>query len=213
MILSLHEQGTPEWRADRAGKATGSKAACIFAEGRTKGSEAVTRRDYRAQLVTERLTGIVADDGYVSKEMEWGTLHEPDARTAYEADTGNMVREAGFAYLPDLAAGASVDGFIEDGDGKGVFEAKCPKSAIHITYLQAKRLPPEYVAQCTHEVWITDAAFLDFVSFDPRMPEKLQLLRVRVYRSEFDLKGHEAGVRQFLGEVDLLEEQLRKMAA
>lgn len=213
-ILSEHAQGTPEWKLIRAGKATGSKAACIFAEGRTKGSEAVTRRDYRVQLVTERLTGRPAEDGFVSKEMLHGTETEPFARMAYEAATGAMVREAGFAYLPDLAAGASVDGFIDDdADGLGLLEAKCPKSATHIVYLQAKRLPPEYVPQATHEIWITGAAFVDFVSFDPRMPERLQLFKVRVYRNEFDLKAHEAGVRQFLGEVDALEAQLLKMAA
>lgn len=213
-ILSPHAQGTPEWLADRIGKATSSKAKCIFAEGRTKGAEAVTRRDYRVQLVTERLTGESQDDGYVSKDMAAGKENEPYARMAYEAETGAMVREAGFAYLPDVAAGASVDGFIDDDpDGLGVLEAKCPKSAIHIAYMQANRLPPEYVDQATHEVWITDAAFLDFVSFDPRMPEKLRLFRIRVLRAEFDLKAHEAGVLQFLTEVDALEEQLRKRAA
>lgn len=212
-LLSEHPQGSPEWRLIRAGKATSSKAACIFAEGRTKGTEATTRRNYRVQLVTERLTGQAQEDEYVSKDMLAGTENEPFARMAYEAATGNLVREAGFAYLPDLAAGASVDGFIEDADGKGVLEAKCPKSATHIGYVQANRLPPEYVAQATHEVWITDAAFLDFVSFDPRMPDYLQLFKIRIHRAEFDLKAHEAGVRQFLSEVDALEEQLRRRAA
>lgn len=198
----------------RAGKATGSRADCIFAKGRTAGAEATTRRNYRVQLVSERLTGTPQEDVFVSKDMQWGTENEPFARMAYEAATGSVVREAGFAYLPDLAAGCSVDGFIDDDkDGDGVLEVKCPKSAIHINYLQANRLPPEYVDQATHEVWITDAAFLDFASFDPRMPEKLQLFRVRVYRKEFDLAAHEVGVRQFLSEVDALEQQLRMRAA
>lgn len=215
-ILSPHAQGTPEWFADRLGKGTGSKAKCMFAEGRTKGVEATTRRDYRVQLVTERLTGVPQEDGFVSKDMQAGKDNEPMARLAYEAecDPGAMVREAGFAYLPDIAAGASVDGFIDgDKDGPGVLELKCPKSAIHINYLLAGRLPPEYVDQATHEVWITDAAFLDFVSFDPRTIGRLQLFKVRIYRKEFDLAAHEAGVLQFLSEVDALEQQLRRRAA
>ena len=67
--------------------------------------------------------GAPAEDGYISKEMQWGTDQEPFARMAYEAATGIVVREAGFVYLPDLAAGCSVDGFIGD---NGIFEAKCP---------------------------------------------------------------------------------------
>lgn len=213
-ILDPSPQGSPEWFAARLGKATSSKAKCIRAEGKTKGAEAVTRRDYRVQLVTERLTGVAQDDDYQSKHMLAGKENEPYGRMAHEAETGCIVRTAGFAYLPDLAAGASVDGFIDDDpDGNGVLEVKCPKSAIHVGYMLAKRLPPEYLAQATHEVWITDADFLDFVSFDPRMPEHRQLFRVRVYRKEFDLKGHETAVRQFLSEVDALEEQLRMRAA
>jgi len=94
-----------------------------------------------------------------------------------------------------------------------VLEAKCPKSAIHIAYMQANRLPPEYKDQVTHEVWVTEADFADFISFDPRLPGKLRLFRVRVYRNELDIKAHEAGVRQFLSEVDELEDRLRRMAA
>lgn len=213
-LLSDAPQGSQEWFAIRAGKATGSRAKCIFAEGRKKGEEATTRRDYRVQLVTERLTGKPAEDGFVSKEMQHGTEYEPYARMAYEAATRATVREAGFAYLADIPAGASVDAFIDDdAEGPGVLELKCPKSATHINYLQECRLPPEYVAQATHEVWITDAAFVDFVSFDPRMPDYLQLFKVRVYRSELDLKAHEAGVLKFLAEVDALETDLRKRAA
>lgn len=166
-LLSEHPQGTPEWREARAGKATGSMADCIVAKIKT--GEAAARRDYRVQVVTERLTCAPAEDGFVSKDMLWGTEHEPYARMAFEAETGELVQEAGFAYLPDVAAGCSVDGFV----GDGIFEAKCPKSATHIKYLMADKLPAEYVPQVTHNLWVTGAAFADFVSFDPRMPEDL----------------------------------------
>lgn len=204
-ILSSHAQGTAEWSLDRAGRATGSRARDIVAE--IKSGEAADRRDYRVQLVTERLTQKPQDDGYVSKEMQWGIDQEPYARMAYEAQTGQVVEEAGFAYLPDLAAGCSVDGFIED---EGIFEVKCPKSATHIKYLIAARLPPEYVPQVTHNFWITGRAFADFVSFDPRMPVDLQLFHVRIERSELDLAGYEKRLRAFLAECDALEEQLRQ---
>lgn len=208
-LISEHEQGSDGWRQVRAGRATASKAGCISAKAPNGKSEGTTRRDYRVQLVTERLTGAPADDAFVSKEMAWGTEQEPYARMAYEAVTGEDVRQVGFLYLPDLAAGGSPDSLIGD---EGLLEIKCPKSATHITYLQENRLPPAYVAQVTHNLWVTGCKFADFVSFDPRLPEYLQLFRVRVLREELDIKGHEAEVLRFLSEVDALEKSLRDRA-
>lgn len=210
-ILSEHAQGTDGWKAARAGKATGSRAGDILAKIKT--GEAAARRDYRVQLVTERLTGAPAADGFVSKEMQWGTEQEPFARMAYEIATSAIVKEAGFAYLPEIAAGCSVDGFIDDGGVMGLLECKCPKSATHIGYLQAGKLPSTYEPQILHNMWVTGAEFADFVSFDPRLPENLQLFRIRVVRDEAKIKAHEAEVMLFLSEVADLETQLRKRAA
>jgi hypothetical protein len=211
-LLSPHEQGTPEWYADRVGKVTGSKADCVKAEGKTKGTEATTRRNYRIQIVTERLTGVSQEeDGYQSRDMLAGKEQEPFGRMKMEAETGLIVEEAGFAYMPDLPIGCSVDGFV---DGRrGIVEGKCPKSATHIAYLQANRLPPEYVWQVTHNAYVTDAEFAYFFSYDPRLPENLQLLVVRIERAELPIKEYEAKLMQFLSECDALEQQLRKRAA
>ena len=48
-------QGTPEWKAARAGKVTASKIPDVLAKGKGT-AEAVTRRKYRLQLVSEILT-------------------------------------------------------------------------------------------------------------------------------------------------------------
>lgn len=202
-IVSPHPQGSDEWKADRAGKATGSRAADILA--RIKTGEAAARRDYRVQLVTERLTGAPAENGFVSVDMQWGIDQEPFARMAYEEATGNIVKEAGFIYMPDVYAGCSVDGLISGG---GLFEAKCPKSATHIGYLLANRVPPAYEPQLIHNLWITEEPFADFVSFDPRMPKHLQMFRVRMERDDERIKSHEAEVLRFLDEVDALVAKL-----
>lgn len=204
-LLSEHPQGSDQWKQDRAGRATGSRAADILAT--IKNGEAAARRNYRTQLVVERLTGDPAEDGYVSKEMQWGLDHEPFARMHYEAVTGAMVREAGFAYLPDVMAGCSVDGFIDEGS-LGIFECKCPLSATHITYLQADQLPSAYEPQILHNLWVTGADFADFASFDPRMPEHLRLFRIRVPRDEKAIKAHEKAVLAFLAEVDATVREL-----
>lgn len=205
-LLSDAEQGSDAWRAARAGKATGSRAADILAKLKS-GGEAASRKDYRTQLVVERLVGAPAEDGFVSKEMLRGTEMEPYARMAYEGKTREMVEEAGFTYLPTIAAGCSVDGFVAD--RKGLLECKCPKTSTHITYLLANRLPPEYEPQLIHNLWITGCQFADFVSFDDRLPVELQLFHIRVERDEARVAAHEAEVLKFLAEVDELEAQLR----
>jgi hypothetical protein len=204
-LISEYQQGTPEWKRARAGKATGSRASDILAKIKT--GEAAVRRNYRMQLVTERLTHEPAENGFVSKEMEWGTAQEPFARMAYERATGRRVSQFGFLYLPEIMAGCSVDGLIEEG---GVFEAKCPLSATHVSYLLANRIPPVYIPQLTHNLWITGEPFADFVSYDPRMPAHLQYFCIRMPRDEAKIQVYETEILQFLTEVDALEQQLKK---
>lgn len=211
MIVSPHAQGTELWLKDRAGRVTGSMVKSLYATIKT--GKAVARADYRYQLAVERLTGAPEPQGFVSDDMKWGIEQEKYARMAYEADTGNMVAESGFAYLDDIAAGGSVDGFIASDSNPyaGVWEAKCPKTKTHIKYLEAGGIPKEYIPQITHNVWVSGAEYAVFVSFDPRLPENLQLFHIRVERSSLAIDEHEKMVLAFLVEVDALELKLRNM--
>ncbi|HKR41011.1 MAG TPA: YqaJ viral recombinase family protein [Paraburkholderia sp.] len=211
LIVCAHPQGTPEWLADRAGRATGSRAKDILAKIKT--GEAAARKNYRTQLVIERLTGQPAESGFINDAMRWGTAQEPFARMAYESKTGNLVSEMGFIYPPDMMTGCSLDGLIEEGDRIGILEVKCPLSATHIEYLTSGGLPSEYKPQILHNVYVTGAEFADFVSFDPRMPEKLQLFTFRWNRNEDDIKEYEAELVKFLGEVAALHVELSELAA
>ena len=49
-------QGSPEWFAVRCGRATASRFSDVLAT--IKSGEAASRRNYKAQLVCERLTGV-----------------------------------------------------------------------------------------------------------------------------------------------------------
>lgn len=203
------EQRSEIWLAARAGRVTASRAAAVLAK--IKSGEAAGRRDYRCQLVVERLTGQPAEDGYINKEIQRGIDLESAAIGEWEVNTGLIARRTGFLTMTDHMVGCSLDGDFNDFEG--LIEVKCPKSATHIEYLRAARLPPEYVPQCTHQMWVTGAKWLDFVSFDDRMPSGLQYFCVRVYRSEFkkELEAYEAEVLRFLGEVDAEVQSLAKM--
>ena len=208
-ITCTHEQGTPGWHLDRLGKVTGSVVSAVFAQ--VKSGEASTRADLRMDLLLERITGNVQPMGYVSPEMAWGTEQEPHARMAYELRFERDITEAGFLYLPHIAAGCSLDGHIQDGANVGIFEAKCPKSKTHWGYLNAGVAPSTYLPQITHNLWITGADFCDFMSFDPRMPDVLQQFHIRVWRDEAKIRAHEAGVLQFLMELDADEKKMRAL--
>lgn len=210
-VVSQHPQNSPEWLADRIGRATGSRAAAITAK--VKSGEAATRADYRVQLALERLLVKPCADEFSSDDTERGHEREPFARMRYEIQTGITVQESGFVYREDMMAGCSVDGFLEDAGRFGIWEAKCPKSKTHFKYLLEKRVPPTYVNQVLHNMLVTDAEFVDFVSFDPDMPEKLQLFVFRWERDESLVREYKIELLQFLAEVDATHKQIATMAA
>jgi YqaJ-like viral recombinase domain len=199
-------QRSPKWYAARAGRATGSKAAAVLAK--IQSGEAAARRDYRLQLAVERLTGLPQESGYINAEMQRGIDLEPAARDAYEVETGEIVRTVGFFSMTEFLAGCSPDGRI---DG-GLVSFKCPKSATHVDYLKRNRVPPDYVPQATHELWVADdAEHYDFVSYDDRLPGGLELFVVRAYRNEFDIATYDKEMRRFLADVDKEVEALKKL--
>lgn len=200
-------QQSPEWFAARLGKATASRFKDVLATIKT--GEAATRRNYRMQLVVERLTG-QKEEGYTNAAMQWGNDNEPLARIAYEVKTGLLVTQADFVDHPTLMAGASPDGLIGEDGG---LEIKCPhQSAVHIETIQSG-MPSEHMPQVQGAMWITGRKWWDFVSYDPRMPEHLQLYVQRIERDDKYIADLEAKVTAFLCEVESTIKQLNERAA
>ncbi len=192
------EQGTPEWHQLRAGKVTASRVADILAQTRTGPS--ASRQNYLIELALQRSTGTI-EPSYTNAAMEWGTQTEPQARVAYEVETGNFVDQVAFIDHPTIANfGCSPDGLIGD---DGLIEIKCPNSATHWEYFKAKKPPQKYVTQIQTQLCVTGRKWCDFVSFDPRMPSRSQLLIVRVDRDEVFIAEIEEKVKQFLSEVEV----------
>jgi len=192
------EQGTPEWHQLRLGKVTASRVADILAQTRTGPS--ASRQNYLIELALQRSTGTI-EPSYTNAAMEWGTQTEPQARVAYEVETGNFVDQVAFIDHPTIAwFGCSPDGLIGD---DGLIEIKCPNSATHWEYFKAKKPPQKYVTQMQTQLCVTGRKWCDFVSFDPRMPARSQLLIVRVERDEAFIAEIEEKVKQFLSEVEV----------
>ena len=202
------DQRSPEWFQARAGRLTGSRAADMLSKIKT--GESAARRDYRLQLVCERLTNQPQEDGFVNAAMQRGIDMEPFARAAYESKTGNVAVQTGFLRHITHQAGCSLDGHVQrqrsvnawGNQFAGIVELKCPKSATHLRYLREGVLPKEYVPQVTHNLWISGAEYVDFLSYDDRFPSDLQVFYVRVMAKDLDLAGYEQSALAFLAEVD-----------
>lgn len=199
--ICTDEQRSAGWFAARAGRLTGSKAAAAI-DFLKSGKESVDRRDYRFQLVAEILSGQPEEDGsgYVSPAMQRGIDKEPDLLGAYEITTGRVARKSGFLSHNTWRAGCSLDAHV--GNFTGIVEGKCPKTATHLKYLREGVVPALYVPQITHNLWISGAAWCDFVSFDDRLPENMRTFIVRVERDEKAIADYAAKALQFLEEVE-----------
>ena len=192
----MMEQRTDDWFAARLGKVTASRVADVIAK--TKTGFGAGRANYMADLVVERLTGKKASS-FTNAAMEWGTEQEPYARAAYAAKTGILVEEVGFIDHPTVAmSGASPDGFAEE----GLIEVKCPNTATHLEYVLAELPPLKYFTQMQWQMACAGKPWCDFVSFDPRLPERLQLLVIRVPRDDDYIAILETEVKKFLAELD-----------
>jgi putative phage-type endonuclease len=202
------EQGTPEWLAMRLGKLTASRMADVLAV--TKSGPSASRKNYLAQLVAERLTG-EASEFFTNAAMQWGTEHEPLARAEYEMMRGVFVEQVPFVDHPELEwCGASPDGLV---DADGLVEIKCPNTATHIDYLLGKMPPSKYIPQMALQLVCTGRKWCDFVSFDPRMPEKHRLFVARYAPEQDYIDKINTEAASFLAEVQSVINQLEKEAA
>ena len=154
------------------------------------------------------MTGVFAES-YTNAAMNHGTDTEPFARAAYEAKVEILVTEVGFITHPWIEmSGASPDGLADD----GLVEIKCPNTATHIATLLDQKVPEKYITHMMWQMACTERPWCDFVSFDPRMPEKHQLFIKRVMADKEIIQHLENMVTQFLREVELKIQQLESLA-
>lgn len=205
------EQGSMQWHEQRCGSLGASQVHDVLAK--TKSGYSAARGNAIARIVSERLTGVV-QDGFRSAAMQWGSDTEPQARAAYEFLTGNKVSTVGL-FKNDSIAGthASPDGLISF---DGLLEIKCPNTLTHIEMLANEKIESKYITQMQWQMYMTERDWCDFVSFDPRMPDDLQLFIKRVNRDPVRIAELCDEVDKFLGEVEEMMariEEIRKRQA
>lgn len=198
------EQRSEEWFQARLGKVTASRVADVLAK--IKSGESASRRNYKIQLVSERLTG-EKQETYVNQAMQDGIDREQFARDRYVQQFGE-VEEVGFIQHPTLEAGASPDGLVGT---DGIIEIKCPMGSTHTETLMTQEVPSKYVPQIQFQLLVTGRKWCDFVSYNPMFPENLQVFVRRVFANKEYQQELEDEVKQFLKEVDDVINKLKEI--
>lgn len=196
---------TEEWIRARLGKATASRMGDIIG-ARKDGKPLAARRAYMIELLAERFSGMRRET-YMSAAMLWGKETEQQAKEAYLEKTGALLLwSPSFIDHPTIPmAGCSPDGYVDD---DGLVEFKCPETHTHIGYCIDRVTPEDYLWQIQWQLDCTGRKWGDFVSYDPRLPQRLRMLVIRVERSPALIKEMREKVILFLRELDVLAEIL-----
>ena len=200
--------GTPSWTAARRGCLTASRMndAMAFLKTKSKDGQPVeseARRKLKFDLLAERLTGIAVDH-YVTPAMQWGVEQQANAIAAYEARTGDLVGPELFVLHQSIDwFGATPDGLLGP---DGLLEVKCPTTPTFLRWMQAGDVPDEHRLQMLAQLACTGRSWVDFVAFDPRMPEKHRLMVVRYEPPKSEIERVEEGAQQFLAELAAMAE-------
>ncbi len=202
------EQGSAEWFNLRCGKVTASQVARC-----TMGATQATIKKYKAELCKEILTNTPMEM-FQSDWMERGKVVEPQAVAAYEFMTGQDCHTVSFVQHPFIErAGASPDRLVGK---KGIVEFKCPSTSVHMDFILGRPMPKNYRKQCFWQLaCCPDRDWVDFASFDPDLPPRLQLHKERIERDHVAKEIHvmEEEVEDFIKQVERQIEVIEEVMA
>jgi len=201
-------QRSHEWLQNRLGCLTSSRIADALAKSKRGNGELQCRADYKLELAVERITNKPVGH-YVSVDMQRGIDLEPLARAAYELRTDCEVKLIDFVLHPSIHwGGCSPDGTIDE---DGLVEFKVPRPTTHAEYLLAESIPEEYILQMAWQLaCCPDRKWNEFVSFCPDFPEPLNIFACRMHRDDALIAYLEQEGIQFLQEVEVLQNRLKR---
>lgn len=180
-------QGTDEWFEVKKGKMTASHATAIMANG--KGLHT---------LVEEIITDLYSSDNYPeftnrldNRHIARGNEYESKARTIYELETGNKVKQVGFVEL-DEYTGASPDGLVGD---NGLIEIKNPANKEFMRLALTGKIDSNHMNQMQMQMYVTGREWCDYFVFNPNYEPCYIKKRVYADHNEFSrlIQGLETG--------------------
>ena len=205
LIWHTAPQGTDAWKAARVGVITESRFK--DARDRLKSGEPGSKAKlYAYDVARERVGGSVAPT-FQNAAMRFGSEQEPLARMEYEARTGQLVMEAGFAVTEDGAFGVSVDGLI---GSDGVWECKTMVSSDTLFTAVVDGDISAYRDQIVGALWLTGRKWCDLVLWAPDLAGiGRDMTVIRIERDEAEIEALSADLTAFWRRVQALELKLR----
>ena len=175
MIVHDAIQGSKEWLALRAGIPTASCFDQIITPRTGKLSAAAEGYMYR--LLAERILRRPLEQQAFSAWMDRGSQMEAEAVAFYECQRELDTRKIGFATNDSGTIGASPDRLVGE---HGLLEIKCPSEPVHMGYLMTRSLGEKHRPQVQGQLWVTERAWSDTLSYHPELPPAL----IRIERDE-----------------------------
>jgi len=198
MIIHDMEQRSDEWYKIRELKLTASNATAIASSG--KGLET-----YTTKIVSEYFSSS-EEESYSNKHIERGIELESEARSIYELETSNVVKEVGFIEHSENV-GCSPDGLIEKDGG---IEIKCNEDKAYTELAISDKVDTTYMWQMQMSILICNCKWWDFVCYNPNYKRSIYIKRITLDTTAQDklLKGIGKGVEQIKLKIEKMENYL-----
>lgn len=204
-------QRNEEWYQQRIGHLTASMAGNVirYQKGEIVAQTPAKIDSLTMRILSEQLTGLQTEDHFTAdarRRMEWGTEQEENALSAYELATGYTVLLSGFVKHESIRyLGASPDGLVSN---DGLIEIKCPDTTTHLSRILADEVPDEIKPQMLLQLIVTERKWCDFVDYDPRCPQNLQLFIKRFKPTDQECDTAKEFFVNFLAGVEDLKNKL-----
>lgn len=166
MIIHEMEQGTPEWLEVRKGKMTASNAQAIGNNG--KGLKTYIKK------ITAQKT-LNGKDEFSNGHTERGHELEEQARSLYELETEQTVKQVGFIEHSEYI-GCSPDGLVGEDGG---LEVKCLDYLAFFEHLLEREnaIDSKYIWQIQMNLLITGRKWWDYLAYYPDYKKPLFIYR------------------------------------
>lgn len=204
-------QRNEDWFKQRIGHLTASMAGNVirYQKGEIVAQTPAKIDGLTMRILSEQLTGLQTEDHFTAdarRRMEWGTEQEENALSAYELATGHTVLLSGFVKHESIQyLGASPDGLVSS---DGLIEIKCPDTTTHLSRILADEVPEEIKPQMLMQLIVTGRKWCDFVDYDPRLPQNLQLFIKRFEPTDKERSTAKEFFINFLAGVEDLKNKL-----
>lgn len=164
------EQLSPLWVSLHAGVATASQFDQLISPVKFEPKRGEGPKSYVARKLAEWWRGEVDANTFESLQTQNGLIREPNAIGRFELETGMKVERVGFMQSDNGCYGCSPDGLIVGGV-KAALEVKCPSAPVHVKYLLAGGVPPEYRPQVFGSLYLSGFEQWWFYSYCVGFPE------------------------------------------